>query len=88
VVEEAPVTVISIGVQGDYTTARALAEAETLKAELAKLEGWRAAGSPRALFYNGPDTRTEKRWSEVQIPIERVPPPKPATHQKPKHRVI
>lgn len=73
VLEDAPTTVLSIGVKGDYSTERALAEAQTLRDALAKLPGWRAAGPPRVLFYNGPDTRAADRWSEVQIPVERVP---------------
>lgn len=88
VVDDPPLTVLSIGIQGDYSSERALAEAKTLRDELANLKGWRAIGSPRALFYNGPDTGAENRWAEIQQPVEKIPDP-PAAPKKPaKKRAI
>ncbi len=88
VVDDAPLTVLSIGLRGDYTAARAWSEAETLRAELAKLPGWRAVGSPRALFYNGPEARDADRWAEVQLVIERVPAPVESNRAAKKRRRV
>lgn len=89
VVDDAPLTVLSIGIRGDYSAERAWSEAETLRAQLAKLPGWRAVGSPRALFYNGPEARDDDRWAEVQLVIEREPAPvEPKSPAKKRRRVI
>lgn len=69
IVDTAPVTVVAIGWQGDYSmtgTAKALAEVE---AWLAKNPEWEIAGEPRSLYYNGPEKRANQRWAEAQVPV-------------------
>jgi effector-binding domain-containing protein len=74
VVEDIPaMTMISIGVRGDYTDARC-AEA------LSKLGAWveahrgevRVVGPPRYLAYNSPFVLGFLRYGEVQLPVEKV----------------
>jgi hypothetical protein len=65
-----PMTVIAIGVKGDYTTSRMKAAKAKLDAWLAERPEWRATGSPRVLHYNGPTLAFWNKWSEVQIPVE------------------
>lgn len=66
-----PMTVIAVGLQGPYKMAlvnKALAE---LRGWLDGQSEWRAAGEPRALFYNGPEAAAREKWSEIQIPLQR-----------------
>lgn len=65
-----PMTVIAIGVKGDYTTSRMKAAKAKLDAWLAERPEWRATGSTRVLHYNGPTLAFWNKWSEVQIPVE------------------
>lgn len=76
--DEGPVTVVSIGLRGPYTS-------ESMAAALKKLEAWLAdhpeyerAGEPRRLAYNGPDVPAARLYSEAQIPVK---PTKPAENQ-------
>jgi hypothetical protein len=68
VVDRAPVTVIAVGLRGPYSEEAMDDALNTLMQALATTE-YRAAGAPRALYYNGPDTAQRNLWSEVQIPI-------------------
>lgn len=70
-----PVTVVSIGVQGDLDGQQAQTLVERLDAWAASSSEWRRAGDARKLGYNGPDVRARNRWHEVQLPIERRTPP-------------
>ncbi len=69
VVDTAPVTVISIGMRGPYGSQLVRKGLNRLEVWLANQSEWRAAGDPRALYYNGPDVPTARLWSEVQIPV-------------------
>lgn len=71
VVDAPPVTVISLGVQGPYGYQRMRKEWRKLEKWLSEQTTFEAAGSPRALYYNGPDRRNADKWAEVQIPIVR-----------------
>jgi len=70
VVDVPALTVVSIGVRGDYSAKR-VAEAR------ARLEAWlrqhadryEAAGPPRVLGYNSPMTPADQRYAEVQLPV-------------------
>jgi effector-binding domain-containing protein len=64
--------VVSIGIQGAYTW-------ESYETHLQKLQSWleqnpqyQAVDSPRRLFYNSPMTPESLKYSEVQIPIQKV----------------
>lgn len=65
--------VVSIGVRGGYRE-------KNVQEPLAKLQAWlethadqyRVAGPPRYLGYNSPFVPSFLRFSEVQIPVERV----------------
>lgn len=64
------VTVLSLGLRGPMNNTRVNEAISQLRAILDNDPAWRAAGDPRSLGYNGPDTRPDLRWSEVQIPVE------------------
>lgn len=63
-----PVTVVAIGVRGDYTQARFNAALEELERWVTEDGRWERAGEARWMGYNGPTLFREK-WSEVQIPV-------------------
>jgi len=69
--DTAPVTVLSVGVNGPYgvgTMRKGLGELRTwLKAQ----EEWEVAGAPRCFNYNGPYVAERWKWSEVQVPVRR-----------------
>ncbi|MEL7473730.1 MAG: heme-binding protein [Planctomycetota bacterium] len=73
VVDVPPMTVISLGAQG-FSRGERIAQAEgKLEAWLKESGEWRRAGPTRWLGYNGPQMPMSRQWSEVQIPIERIP---------------
>lgn len=63
------VTVLAVGLRGDYTQARVRAGLDQLAEWLAAQREWEPAGSARAMFYNGPDTKRQNLWGEAQIPV-------------------
>ena len=72
VIDNQPMTVVSIGVQGAYTW-------ESYETNLQKLKDWleqhpeyEVVGPPRRLFYNSPMTPESIKMSEVQIAIALV----------------
>lgn len=67
-----PVTMLAIGYSGSYSVGKVNQEIEKLYRWLDEHPEYRATGSPRGMFYNGPDTPPAKRWAEVQLPVERV----------------
>ncbi len=78
-VADAPsVVVLSVGLRGDYTQARVRAGLDQLAEWIASQDDWEPAGSARALFYNGPDTRRQNLWGEAQIPIRLKATPRAA----------
>ena len=69
VVDTQPMTVVSLGQQGNY-------DFETFEAGLARLRQWLAehpeyevVGPPRRLLYDGPFTPPSFKRSEIQVPI-------------------
>jgi hypothetical protein len=64
-----PVTVVSLGGRGSYSTRRVDQDVEKLRQWLAQNPEWAVAGEPRALFYNGPTLTPGRKWLEVQIPV-------------------
>ncbi len=69
--DEAAQMVLSIGIQGGYGVRQVLGRVEELSSWLDRLPGWEIAGDPRALFYNGPEMPSSRRWGEVQLPLRR-----------------
>ncbi len=69
--DTAPVTVVSIGMNGPYglaTMRKGLAE---LREWLKVQDEWEVVGTPRSFSYNGPYIAERWKWSEVQVPVRR-----------------
>jgi hypothetical protein len=64
-----PVTVVALGMRGPYKLTQVKSGISTLQLWLSTQSEWEAAGEPRALFYNGPEARSQDKWAEVQIPV-------------------
>jgi hypothetical protein len=84
VVEDVPaMTVLSVGVRGDYSNKR-------MSKGLALLSGWlsdnpgrfEVAGPPRYLGYNSPMVPGFMRYGEVQLPVRRPAEPAPGSLAK------
>jgi hypothetical protein len=67
-----PVTVVSVGVRGDYAMSLVERGMREIEAWLGDHPEWKAAGDWRCLYYNGPALRFWNKWAEVQIPVTRV----------------
>lgn len=72
VVDTEPMTVLALGGKGSYSRRRVQDGVETLRRWLDEHPQWRAAGEPRALYYNGPEMPGGRKWYEVQIPVREV----------------
>lgn len=70
-VSDAPeMQVLSVAFQGRLT-AEVVRDCENkLQASLAEREGWESAGPPRILGYNSPMIPEQRRYWEVQLPIQ------------------
>lgn len=67
-----PVTVLSLGYQGDYDLGTFRQQYIKLNLWLEQHEDeWERVGDPRAMYYNGPEVRGRRKWAEVQIPVRR-----------------
>lgn len=73
VVDTEPMTVLALGGQGSYSRWRVQEGLEVLRRWLDEHPEWRAAGEPRALYYNGPEMPGSRKWYEVQIPVREAP---------------
>lgn len=71
VVDVDPMTVLAVGLNGDYGMRRVKEGMAMLEAWLAGQSQWEVAGSPRAFWYNGPYVWGSRKWSEIQVPIRR-----------------
>jgi len=69
VVDQPAMTVLSIGIQGDYWPGDLPAVMAKLETWLAGQSQWKAAGGARIMGYNGPNIPATRRWGEVQLPI-------------------
>jgi hypothetical protein len=75
VIDVPPMTVVSIGVQGDYTERRMAEAVAKLRAWLSHNEGGHLPdGPPRYLGYNSPFNLPWLKYGEVQIPIKKKTP--------------
>ncbi len=65
-----PVTVVAIGLKGNYSMSLVRRGMETIEAWLADNPQWQPAGSWRSLYYNGPSLLWWNKWAEVQLPVK------------------
>lgn len=70
--DSAPVTVVSVGLRGDYSDALVERGMNAIEEWLSKNPDWKAAGSWRGLYYNGPSLDWWNKWAEIQLPVEPV----------------
>lgn len=71
IVDTQPLTVLSMGMMGQYSTYRDQIGLAKLKAWLDSQSEWEAAGPARAFYYNGPEAALARQWSEIQLPVQR-----------------
>lgn len=69
--DNAPMTVVSVGVRGGYDYAIYTRGIERLNGWLAENPDYAVAGAPRRFFYDGPFIPDSLKRSDIQIPIER-----------------
>lgn len=69
VVDKPAVTVLSLGLMGDYWPADLAKKVEMLETWIKDHPEWKATGAARIMAYNGPNIATSRRWGELQIPI-------------------
>ena len=70
IVEDAPpVTVLAVGLKGNYSMSLVTRGMEQIEQFLAENPEWEAAGSWRSLYYNGPALLWWNKWAEVQLPV-------------------
>jgi hypothetical protein len=70
--DHAPMSVVSIGLQGPYSYASYQQHLDQLREWLAQHSGYAVAGLPRRFFYDSPFIPDAFKRSEVQIPIQKV----------------
>jgi hypothetical protein len=68
VVDRPEVTVLSIGVEGDFSFNLLNKGVDRLREVLKSQTKWVAAGEPRFFVYNSP--KPKAKWAEVQIPVK------------------
>lgn len=66
-----PITVLSVGLNGAYTTGTVQRGMTELREWLQAQQEWVQDGEPRAFFYNDPGVPRDRRWIEVQVPVKR-----------------
>lgn len=69
-----PVTVVAVGLRGDYSMALVDRGMEAIERWLGEHPEWQPAGEWRSLYYNGPTLLYWNKWAEVQLPV--VPAPR------------
>ena len=77
VVDAPPVTVVAVGMKGDYSMSLVNRGMEQIENWLANNPQWQVdsrAGSWRSLYYNGPSLGWWNKWAEVQIPVKASTP--------------
>lgn len=66
-----PVTVLAVGIKGNYSMSLVERGVKQIEDWLAANTSWEAAGDWRSLYYNGPTLMFWNKWAEVQIPVRR-----------------
>lgn len=64
-----PVTVLAVGLRGDYSMSLVERGMRQIEDWLAANPTWVADGSWRTLYYNGPSLLFWNKWAEVQLPV-------------------
>lgn len=67
--DQPAVTVLAIGVKGDYSMSLVERGREALEQFLLANPQWRISGDWRSLYYNGPSLFFWNKWAEVQVPV-------------------
>ena len=67
--DHAPMTVVSVGIQGDYSYTNYQQHLKQLRAWLTRHPNYIVAGEPRCFFYDSPFVPDALKRSEVQIPV-------------------
>lgn len=70
--DNAPMTVVSLGIRGDYSYTSYQQHIDHLRDWLAQHPEYTVAGSPRRFFYDSPFIPDAIKRSEVQIPIHQT----------------
>lgn len=68
----APMSVVSIGVQGNYSYVSYQQHVEQLRHWLAQHPDYKVVGPPRRFFYDSPFILDALKRSEIQVPIQKV----------------
>lgn len=68
----APMTVVSVGVQGNYNYVSYQQHVEQLRSWLTQHPEYKVVGSPRRFFYDSPFIPDALKRSEIQVPIQKV----------------
>jgi hypothetical protein len=71
VVDNPEVTVVSIGMRGQYGVGAVNTGLDQLQKWFDGQDEWEPFGDPRGLNYNGPDVPMRNKWSEVQVQVRR-----------------
>lgn len=69
VVDQPGMSVLALGLKGDYWPRNISEHLATLESWLASQTKWKAVGGARILAYNGPNIPASRRWGEIQVPI-------------------
>ena len=72
IVDTEPMWVLSMGLRGRDTQQRITNTRSALEEWLAQSPDWRAAGELRVMGYNSPMVWGNRRFFEIQLPVERV----------------
>ena len=70
--DTAPMTVLSIGVQGNYSYGSYQEYVEQLRDWLNQHPDYKVVGPPRRLFYDSPFIPDVLKRSEIQVPVKKV----------------
>ncbi|HRK32274.1 MAG TPA: heme-binding protein [Tepidisphaeraceae bacterium] len=68
--DTAPLTVISLGMKGDYSMKTMREGMQQIESWLTENPHWQPAGEWRTLYYNGPALFFWNKWAEVQLPVK------------------
>lgn len=74
IVDEAPVTVLSLGVRGGGDFTELLDREQALLDWLDEHDAWEQAGPVRTLGYNSRGVPPARRWWEIQLPVRPTSP--------------
>jgi hypothetical protein len=74
VVDVGPLRVLSYGIRGPLTDRKTLRAKQAIEERLRREAGWKRGGEGRLLGCNSPMVPAERRFWELQLPVERVTP--------------